>query len=211
MKHDYRIIGMTCNGCRSSVEKALNSIQGITDATVKLPNHAEIEMDSHIATETMQTALTKAGNYSIEMIEHASNGESSATEHEKPPAKSDEPACCGGSEHPTPVLGASAVGKYHCPMHCEGDKVYDKAGDCPVCGMDLLKVPNLTAPSIQYTCPMHAEIVKDEPGSCPICGMDLVPMEPAADEEEAIYQKLLNKMKVAVLFTLPFLSSPWGK
>ena len=26
-------------------------------------------------------------------------------------------------------------------MHCEGDKVYDKAGDCPVCGMDLVKEP----------------------------------------------------------------------
>ena len=23
-------------------------------------------------------------------------------------------------------------------MHCEGDKLYDKPGDCPVCGMDLV-------------------------------------------------------------------------
>lgn len=29
-------------------------------------------------------------------------------------------------------------GKYYCPMHCEGDKLYDKPGDCPVCGMDLV-------------------------------------------------------------------------
>ncbi len=28
--------------------------------------------------------------------------------------------------------------KYYCPMHCEGDKMYDKPGNCPVCGMDLL-------------------------------------------------------------------------
>ena len=26
---------------------------------------------------------------------------------------------------------------YACPMKCEGDKIYDKAGDCPKCGMDL--------------------------------------------------------------------------
>ena len=29
-------------------------------------------------------------------------------------------------------------GKYYCPMHCEGDKTYTQAGNCPVCGMDLL-------------------------------------------------------------------------
>ncbi|WP_288437342.1 heavy metal translocating P-type ATPase [uncultured Chryseobacterium sp.] len=29
------------------------------------------------------------------------------------------------------------VGKYYCPMFCEGDKVYDEKGECPVCHMDL--------------------------------------------------------------------------
>lgn len=27
---------------------------------------------------------------------------------------------------------------------------------------------------VQYTCPMHPEIITDKPGTCPICGMDLV-------------------------------------
>jgi protein SCO1/2 len=27
--------------------------------------------------------------------------------------------------------------KYQCPMHCEGDKTYDKPGNCAVCKMDL--------------------------------------------------------------------------
>ena len=26
---------------------------------------------------------------------------------------------------------------YQCPMKCEGDKTYDKAGKCPVCNMNL--------------------------------------------------------------------------
>lgn len=26
---------------------------------------------------------------------------------------------------------------YVCPMKCEGEKTYDEAGKCPVCGMDL--------------------------------------------------------------------------
>ncbi|WPO89054.1 heavy metal translocating P-type ATPase [Chryseobacterium sp. HR92] len=29
------------------------------------------------------------------------------------------------------------IGKYYCPMFCEGDKVYDEKGDCPVCHMHL--------------------------------------------------------------------------
>jgi hypothetical protein len=27
---------------------------------------------------------------------------------------------------------------------------------------------------VQYTCPMHPEIITDKPGSCPKCGMTLV-------------------------------------
>ncbi len=30
--------------------------------------------------------------------------------------------------------------KYACPMKCEGDKVYDKPGDCPVCNMHLVSM-----------------------------------------------------------------------
>ncbi|ALJ00926.1 efflux RND transporter periplasmic adaptor subunit [Rufibacter tibetensis] len=32
---------------------------------------------------------------------------------------------------------------------------------------------------MEYTCPMHPQIVQDKPGSCPICGMDLVAKQPA--------------------------------
>jgi P-type Cu+ transporter len=32
---------------------------------------------------------------------------------------------------------------------------------------------------VQYTCPMHPEIVQDTPGACPICGMALEPMVPS--------------------------------
>jgi len=29
---------------------------------------------------------------------------------------------------------------YQCPMKCEGDKTYEKAGKCPSCGMNLEEV-----------------------------------------------------------------------
>ncbi|MBA3603292.1 MAG: copper-translocating P-type ATPase, partial [Parachlamydiaceae bacterium] len=96
------------------------------------------------------------------------------------------------------------TGSFYCPMHCEGDKTYDKPGNCPVCGMDLVEEQNLAATSSeQWTCPMHSEIVRDEPGSCPICGTDLVPMEPDQSAEEKTYRKLLSKFWIAIAFTLP--------
>jgi heavy metal translocating P-type ATPase len=33
---------------------------------------------------------------------------------------------------------AHGSGKYYCPMRCEGDKMYDRPGNCPVCGMSLV-------------------------------------------------------------------------
>ncbi|MFV0531396.1 MAG: copper-transporting P-type ATPase [Flavobacteriales bacterium] len=40
------------------------------------------------------------------------------------------------NSHSKEVLKAKA--KYHCPMHCEGEKAYNRPGDCPICGMDLV-------------------------------------------------------------------------
>jgi Cu+-exporting ATPase len=46
--------------------------------------------------------------------------------------------------------------------------------------------PDLSDPAasmtVEYTCPMHPEIVRDAPGACPICGMALEPRVVAADE-----------------------------
>jgi Cu+-exporting ATPase len=41
-----------------------------------------------------------------------------------------------------------------------------------------------TAPptKVEYTCPMHSEIVRDQPGNCPICGMALEPRTVVAEE-----------------------------
>lgn len=97
-------------------------------------------------------------------------------------------------------------GKYYCPMHCEGDKTYDKPGDCPVCGMHLNKEESSAAGSGKtiYTCPMHPEIKQDHPGSCPKCGMDLVPerVEETSDEEKA-YKKMAKKFWIALALSIP--------
>ncbi|MFV7234462.1 heavy metal translocating P-type ATPase [Flavobacterium sp. ZB4R12] len=198
MKHTYIITGMSCDGCRSKVEKTLNAIDGI-QATVTLdPPIATITMESHIPTAQLQETLSKAGKYSISMESPTNITSKIATE----PVKS----CCESNkiqDKKIVALPSNAHGKYYCPMHCEGEKVYDKPGSCPVCGMNLEKIPELSSAKIMYTCPMHPEVIKDGPGSCPICGMDLVPMEPTESEENKVYNDLVRKMKIAVLCTVP--------
>ncbi|WP_370896284.1 heavy metal translocating P-type ATPase [Chryseobacterium gossypii] len=94
------------------------------------------------------------------------------------------------------------IGKYYCPMFCEGDKVYAEKGDCPVCHMHLEKITeDLVTNSAshhhhhhhshdhhhapakitdemagRYYCPMYCEGDKtyDSNVGCPVCGMDLV-------------------------------------
>ncbi|MCL1669883.1 heavy metal translocating P-type ATPase [Elizabethkingia ursingii] len=119
------------------------------------------------------------------------------------PEKEEKASCCSGGHHHTekPKVTSSSAGKYYCPMHCEGDKLYDNPGSCPVCGMNLEKIPELKK-KVQYTCPMHPEIIQEGPGNCPICGMDLVPMEPT-EEEDATYKDLLKKFWISVGFTVP--------
>jgi len=64
---------------------------------------------------------------------------------------------------------------YQCPMKCEGDKTYDKAGKCPKCNMDLKAVAKENAPAAIYQCPMKCEGDKtySKEGKCPECNMAL--------------------------------------
>jgi Cu2+-exporting ATPase len=177
---------MTCNGCRSHVEETLSKVGGVSAASVNLEKaEATITMKSHIPLETFQEALKNdGGKYSIHR------------QGEKPEIKD--------NKDEIPTSAGMGTGTFYCPMHCEGDKTYDKAGDCPVCGMDLVEEQNLSSTHVeQWTCPMHPEVVKDESGACPICGMDLVPVQPDLSSEEKTYKKLLKKFWIASVFTLP--------
>ena len=185
MTHTYQVSGMSCNGCRTKVEKTLNEVEGLFAEVTLNPPVATITMQEHITTKKLQTALSKAGNYVIE----DGDGSEIKHQHEIKEAESEN-------------TSANGTGKYYCPMHCEGEKMYDKAGDCPVCGMHLVQEQTV-AQKAQYTCPMHPEIIRDAPGSCPICGMNLVPMTPSNSDESKVYDDLWKKMKVAILFTVP--------
>jgi Cu+-exporting ATPase len=57
---------------------------------------------------------------------------------------------------------------------------------------------------VQYTCPMHPEIVQDGPGSCPKCGMALVPMAGAQDDNTEL-RDMTRRFWVSLALTVPVL------
>lgn len=50
-------------------------------------------------------------------------------------------AACGNSESKKENSETEQTenAEYQCPMKCEGEKTYDKSGQCAVCNMDLEK------------------------------------------------------------------------
>jgi len=209
MKHRYKIIGMTCVGCKANVEKALGNLKGVVAVAVHLKTgEVLLEMESHISIPKLQEALVKAGlHYTIEAAKTEVNEEKASCCSAK--KIETESTCCksGAEKHKEHVQHQHSLkqgdGVFYCPMHCEGEKTYDAQVGCPVCGMDLVEEFSLVVKETQYTCPMHPEVVKEEIGACPICGMDLVPLEAGDSAEEKTYKKLLKKFWIAVGFTVP--------
>jgi Cu+-exporting ATPase len=60
--------------------------------------------------------------------------------------------------------------------------------------------------AVEYTCPMHPDVVQMGPGVCPLCGMALEPREPVLAAEEPVDPELADMWRrfvVAALLTLP--------
>ncbi len=114
----FRVEGMGCLGCKKAVEKTLKEVSGVENIIVDLElEEATIEMSSEIGLEVFEDALAKAGlEYKI------------FNYHERKKLKKKKKAS----------KKIPKEGVFYCPMHCEGDKTYDRFGDCPVCGMDLV-------------------------------------------------------------------------
>ncbi len=94
---------------------------------------------------------------------------------------------------------------YTCPM--PKDSVFsDKPGKCPKCGMALVKMEmkDHQHDKVEYTCPMHPEVIKDKPGTCPICGMDLVKKETGSKKVDDIeLESLLKPTNEFVVSSIP--------
>lgn len=58
---------------------------------------------------------------------------------------------------------------------------------------------------IEYTCPMHPEIVRSEPGACPICGMALEPRHGTGEEVNPELVDMIRRFWISVAFSVPIL------
>ncbi len=82
MKHTYTVTGMTCNGCKASVEKALQSIDAVEHVEVNLEtSEVVVTMSQHISTSQLQNALPN--KYTISEKKEINVFKSSAVQPEK--------------------------------------------------------------------------------------------------------------------------------
>lgn len=66
MTHEYEISGMTCTSCVSKVKSEILKLGDVLSADIQLGSpQAIITMSRHIATSTLQQAISKAGAYTI--------------------------------------------------------------------------------------------------------------------------------------------------
>lgn len=189
----YSVIGMSCMGCVSNVKRTIESTPGVSQVDVNLEKgEVLVKGDDQINLSALQEAFKRNKlHYSIH-------------DHQKidPIPK---------NKKKSKQTVASGSGTFYCPMQCEGKKVYDKPGDCPVCGMDLVENPAARKSAHSYYCPMRCEGKKvyDKAGDCPVCGMDLVPE--AVSNSTSAYERLKKKLFVAMLFTIPIFVLAMGE
>ncbi len=94
----------------------------------------------------------------------------------------------------------------------EPGKYLSGGGHEPMESVAGLAVPEAPAgKGVEYTCPMHPEIVRPGPGSCPICGMALEPR--TISLEDAPNPELVDMKRrfiVSVVLTVPLLALEMG-
>lgn len=154
MKKTYKVDGMSCNGCRGHVEDLLSKVSGVETVSVDLDAaEAVVESKQELELDLLQKPLVEDGGHY-----HIRKPDQQAPKKEEIPEE-------------------AKTGKYYCPMRCEGDKMYDEPGDCPVCGMDLVpevsdnleeneqanyqRLKNKLWTSIAFTLPVFAIAMSD--------------------------------------------------
>ncbi len=68
------------------------------------------------------------------------------------------------------------------------------------------KLVTISKPGVNYTCPMHPEIITNKPGPCPICGMALEPMTVSLDDKNPELDDMTRRFWIAAVLTAPLLA-----
>jgi Cu+-exporting ATPase len=64
--------------------------------------------------------------------------------------------------------------------------------------------------AVEYTCPMHPQIIQDHPGSCPICGMALEPKNIETKVDDSEYKDMRRRFWIGLIFSIPVLLLAMG-
>ena len=71
MTNTYTVSGMTCTGCQNKVQGLLSKVAGVKNVNIDLPKgEATIDMDKHIATNDLKTALKEYPKYQLSETDH---------------------------------------------------------------------------------------------------------------------------------------------
>jgi P-type Cu+ transporter len=77
----------------------------------------------------------------------------------------------------------------------------------PNSNLVTLGAPSALPHPVEYTCPMHPEIIRPNPGACPICGMALEPRTISAIEEEnPELREMTRRFWISLALTAPLLA-----
>lgn len=68
MTHEYKVVGITCEGCVSKIKTLLEKVPGVTTAAVGLDGKVQVTMSHHIATPELQAVLKDHSKYQLTEI-----------------------------------------------------------------------------------------------------------------------------------------------
>ncbi|MGI9526326.1 MAG: heavy metal translocating P-type ATPase [Weeksellaceae bacterium] len=118
-RETFYVKGMSCAGCEATVRDRLSEVNGVEKISIDLKDNS-VTMNL-----TKPVSFAKLAR-SLEDTHYSLHKTKKELEENKASSQTN--------------LNPNTAQEYYCPMMCEGDKTYDKPGDCPVCGMDLVPI-----------------------------------------------------------------------
>jgi Cu+-exporting ATPase len=146
------------------------------------------------------------------IVTHHGNASHGATASESEPHAKDP--VCGMSVDATKSKWSSVVGGksyFFCSENCLASFKADPSRYIATALGKQDQISAVTGPAketgthtaVEYTCPMHPEIVRQAPGNCPICGMALEPRVSASAEGNRELIDMTRRFWVSVVLAVP--------
>src|SRR5260221_13279848 len=114
---------------------------------------------------------------------------------------------CGMAVDPSSAAGRvdyQGQTYYFCNVGCQ--TAFEANPERYLAPIQKTPAPAPQSQQVEYTCPMHPEIVRNGPGACPICGMALEPRHASAEEVNPELQDMTRRFWASVALTAPILA-----